>query len=671
MIRAPYNFVPLSDEVFFPEWAKSLSQDVPFSDGVNGTITLRIVAKSPVFVRNGHTKEDKEMSTSTYRSFSKTSDGKYFIPGTSIKGAVRSVLEIMSFGKMSQISRKRYGVRDLKLDGYLSKFQYEKIHCGWMSKKNNQIEISDNGLPYRISHKEIDAKFGTSFCREFSATCFGPHSDHSSLYKYGKLRDEDINQSYSFVVAKLNPENQTDPRMEAKFPEKGKTGDITGKIVFTGQSTGRKEKTDYQKAMGKFYEFVFLELKEPISFQLDTEDSRYKDFCFIYKDSKEWKYWEREMNSGKKVPVFFYVDNEEIHHLGLSYLYKIPYPRTIDSYLPSQHNNPDMDLCECLFGKVGRNRKDEISLKGRVQFSHAFSEEVIPYPRELVPYMSSPKPTYYPIYMQQKGIDGSMVTQKGELLRYSTMFISDALLRGWKRYPIRRGYSDSFMETFENQENNTSPFIPLGEGSSFKCKIRFFNLKPEELGALLYTLDLHQGYFHSIGFAKPFGFGQVRFTVEDLYGDVSLDNKDELKEKFIMLMSNKIPSYTKSVQIKELSAMLQEQQLRTSLEYMNLDEFVDCKKQNAGKDQFGEYLQNYTKYIKPVVVEAHNLIDEAVVSLWDRRIKNAKLIKGKDLNPKILDLGANTVKLKVGDRIKVKKIMKGSNVVKLIYLKKI
>lgn len=671
MIRAPYNFVPVSDQVFFPEWAESLSQDVPFSDGVSGTIKLHITAKSPVFVRNGHTKKDKELSTSAYRSFSKTSDGRYFIPGTSIKGAVRSVLEIMSFSKMSQISRKRYGVRDLKSDRYLSTFQYEKIHCGWMSKKDDQIEISDNGLPYRISHKEIDAKFGTSFYKEFSDIHFSLDSDHSSLYKYGKLQREDVDRAYSFVVARLNPDNPADQRMEAKFSENDKIGDITGKIVFTGQSTGRKEKTKHQKATGKFYEFVFLEPIEPVCLQLDVEDDRYKDFCFIYKDSKEWKYWERKMNLGEKVPVFFYVDNNKIHHLGLSYLYKIPYPKTIDSYLPDQHNRLKMDLCECLFGKVGRNRKEEISLKGRVQFSHAFSEEVIPYPSELVPYMSSPKPTYYPIYMQQKGTDGWMVSQNDELLRYSTMFTSGALLRGWKRYPIRHGYSENFKKPSKNQESNTSPFIPLGEGSSFKCKIRFFNLKPEEIGALLCTLDLHQGYFHSVGFAKPFGFGQVRFVVEDLYGDVSLDNKDELKEKFIKLMSNKITDYTKSVQIKELFAMLQEQQLRTSLEYMNLDEFVECKKQNAGKDQFGEYLQNYTKYIKPVAVEAQNFIDEAVISLWDRRIKNAKLVKGKDLNSKILDLGTSTVKLKVGDRIKVKKVMKGSNVVKLIYLSKI
>ena len=70
-IRAPYNFVPLSDKVFFPDWADQISHDIPFSDGVSGFITFDMKAMTPIYVRNGHTKWDTEMKSS-----SKTSDGK-------------------------------------------------------------------------------------------------------------------------------------------------------------------------------------------------------------------------------------------------------------------------------------------------------------------------------------------------------------------------------------------------------------------------------------------------------------------------------------------------------------------------------------------------------------------------------------------------------------------
>ena len=109
-IRAPFNFVPLSEKVFFPDWANQISHDIPFSDGVSGTIQLKITAKTPIFVRNGHTRQDADSKNNTYKSFSKTADDKFFIPGTSIKGAIRNVMEILSFGKMSQVSKDRKSV---------------------------------------------------------------------------------------------------------------------------------------------------------------------------------------------------------------------------------------------------------------------------------------------------------------------------------------------------------------------------------------------------------------------------------------------------------------------------------------------------------------------------------------------------------------------------------
>ena len=99
-IKAPFNFVPLSDKVFFPDWADEISQDIPFEDGLSGTLELKITAQTPIFVRNGHTKEDADAKNEQYTSFSKTSDNRYFIPATSIKGCIRNVMEIMSFGKM-------------------------------------------------------------------------------------------------------------------------------------------------------------------------------------------------------------------------------------------------------------------------------------------------------------------------------------------------------------------------------------------------------------------------------------------------------------------------------------------------------------------------------------------------------------------------------------------
>ena len=55
MIKAPYNFVPLENKAFYPSWANHISQDIPFEDGVSGSIEYTIEAKTPIFVRNGYT----------------------------------------------------------------------------------------------------------------------------------------------------------------------------------------------------------------------------------------------------------------------------------------------------------------------------------------------------------------------------------------------------------------------------------------------------------------------------------------------------------------------------------------------------------------------------------------------------------------------------------------
>ena len=81
-IKAPYNFVPLSNEVYFPDWADQISMDIPFSDGLSGTIELQLTAESPIYVRNGHTRADKEAQNGTYKAFSNIAN-QYFIPATS------------------------------------------------------------------------------------------------------------------------------------------------------------------------------------------------------------------------------------------------------------------------------------------------------------------------------------------------------------------------------------------------------------------------------------------------------------------------------------------------------------------------------------------------------------------------------------------------------------
>lgn len=57
---------------------------------------------------------------------------------------------------------------------------------------------------------------------------------------------------------------------------------------------------------------------------------------------------------------------------------------------------------------------------------------------------------------------------------------------------------------------------PVNIGSQFTFSLQFTNLETLELQTLLYTLDLEQDMRHKIGYAKPAGFGSVRFDITKL-----------------------------------------------------------------------------------------------------------------------------------------------------------
>ncbi len=109
-ITAPYNFVPLSAWIFSPPWADKVSHDVPFRDGVSGRLELTITAETPVLVGGKQEKATKEKPGEVH--FCQIGE-RYSIPGTTLKGMIRNILEIAAFGKMGYVDDRRLGIRDI------------------------------------------------------------------------------------------------------------------------------------------------------------------------------------------------------------------------------------------------------------------------------------------------------------------------------------------------------------------------------------------------------------------------------------------------------------------------------------------------------------------------------------------------------------------------------
>ena len=522
MIKAPFNFIPLSDQVVFPEWGDRISHDVPFSDGISGVISVRLTAKSPIFVRNGHTQEDQKANNGEFATFSRIGD-KFFLPATSVKGSIRNVLEILTFSKMDVDRNARFAQREWDNEKlYPLKNEVQKLRCGWLREKaEGGYEIIDCGRPYRIGQKELDAYFESDiFEREFSQK--SNKFLNRDLNKDRKIDGEDIDPKLAYYKYKLIEEiGSIEDLEDLRFSNIGSNdlrvgvdpeGDIRGTIVLTGQPDLWKypRPQKLEKNAGKFYEFVFRD-PERLSERYPLSEEEFEQYKFIYTDSLDWKFMNDRLLKQTGIPVFFRRNEKtgKIRDWGLALLYKLPYDQTPFQTLPEDHKKAAHDMAECIFGYSGK----EESLKGRVQFTPFMSENAVLDSRPCRLVLSGPKASYYPIYVDQykRGKNGVMNGPN----QYRTYNKEDeGRPSGWKRYLLR---SKTWEKTAtENVDTILHPLLP---GAVFEGKVRFHNLRPEELGALLSALTFHGNESecrHQIGMAKPYGYGKVRLEISGI-----------------------------------------------------------------------------------------------------------------------------------------------------------
>lgn len=576
MIKAPYNFVPVSEKVFFPDWTGQISHDVPFKDGESGSITVKMTAHSPIYVRNGHKQTDN--NDKEYLSFSKNLKGEYFIPGTSIKGMIRSVLEIMSFGKMGQkksngdgklVANRRYGIRDLHYKPYTSRMTTTEndrirsnVKSGWLQRDNN-----DNWTLNPCQYVRVEITDLQSFYGNHTLKLGMKQSSVDKYNKWSKTLDIRFN-------TEKGPFKHSCGYMEYTKATNLGNGNIKGTIVFTGQASDRK-KNKKDVLVGKHMEFVFYNCE--------------------------------------------------------------------DNSIDVNHIKNDLDLAESIFGVEDRN-----ALRGRVQFSIAKVEETATVLEEKSVILGSPRATYYPNYIKQDGKNG--VTNN-----YKTFMDKEAKLKGRKRYPVHK-YFKAPIDV--EKDKTSSSFIPLASETKFNFRIRFHNLKQVEIGALLTALTFygHQNeYFHSIGMAKPLGYGKVKLEIQEIASSkLDISNIECYMREFIDTVENQLQlKWNSCDEIIGLFTMAKDHnnQIDTpsELSYMTLDpdnrinDFTDATKDRHYLPYYPEMNQYgiesaSLKTISNFIEEYENIsgkdfIEKAVKSQGEEKEAVLLILKENKYNP--------------------------------------
>lgn len=574
-MKAPFNFIPLATQVFYPYWADQVSHDIPFKESYSGKIDITVTAKSPIFIRNGHGKtEDNSFSHFDIINKDGNKETKYFIPGSSLKGSIRNVLKILSFGKMQIDKNAAYAQRDwYNSQIYPLKSQQNKIRGGWLIEKNGEYKIIECKKIHRIALSRIQEKFGCDRLMDFDRNnnTFNLNSiqtlndvkydPKTALYKYKLLEANGIdiiNKSFSFQ--KINYGGRGTSKV--KFSDGKKT--FKGYIVLTGQNNKTKWKTKDEldsteikgqsgrkRGDGKFYEFVFEKHQDGNNPSVFTiSDDLFKKYDqYIYKDNPDWLEGKKKMRQSPGMPIFFRVkeqDANSIQDFGIAYLYKLPYDKgpyeLMSEELGSNFNESQPDLAEVMFGYSNIDK----SIKGRIHFSHLIGENC-KIGEELPIILSSPKPSYYPIYIKQDNSNNGYRTY------------NDGTIAGWKRYILRDKKIQPDNTIGDNDKSNCSSIItPINKGT-FNGSVTFHNLNDIELGALLSALTFHgnKNCYHQIGQGKPYGMGRISITPNKLFINNTVW-KDEIYDymaKFEAFMEYYGIDWRNSQSIKELFAI--------------------------------------------------------------------------------------------------------------------
>lgn len=623
-ISAPYNFVPLAKWVYLPPWGSAVSHDVPFQDGYCGEIHYTLKAHTPLLVGGPRTPASSQKAGDVYPF--KLPDGRYAIPGSSLKGMLRNVVEIAAFGRMRQIDSIRPALRDITgrhvAASYMAKLA--NVKAGFLVKRSRPTGNGEAEAPpceiipcnmARLEHRALEEAMSVQ------ETIFTKGLSTGAKYeRWQELCKEKERDPASIIFKCRRPGEDA----YALFDESGNYQN--GMPVFTGQIS------DSKKRGGKHRDFIFYDAREHEA-KISVSATAWRDFLSIYgndepnvsrKSGSSWSgYWKQRYFNGERVPVF-YIEEEsgcgkQLRAFGLAYLLKIPGDFSTRQLL--QHSAPahaqspgstcGYDLADLLFGAVDEESSDA-SLRGRV-----FCETAValgtPQEEEQGPViLGGPKPSYFPNYLTHPASAPSWkLSREAQYVTYigSTQSGAKPTLRGFKRYPVR---PDPSIPPRQDTGGNKAVQVllhALPKDTQFDGRVVFHNLKCEELGALLWALTWggDQELRHSLGMGKPFGFGQISIELKHsqsrLFPNaadtqrhaICLNEKieDELMNAFSEAMDVVVKHYEKSglswsetPQLRNLTAMATPNKAKTpegsadkgyTLRNMELNEFTSAK----------------------------------------------------------------------------------------------
>ena len=521
----PYNFVSLKDE-----------KDVVYKGerklGTNtGKLVCKLVNKTPLFIM-GESEQDNKGHTKErfYRE-----KGILIVPASSLKGAIRNVIDVMTNSVIRNVENEKLEQR-IGAGKFESVFgiieslpengkngvivEAEKIKV----KTKEKIEIGHKKFNFEDNGKEFSKKY----------------NNKDGLIERVKLKDSIYNLKETEI--KIRPGVITVEKLIVNSGEyKNYLADdengVQGVLWFSSP------------IFGKIHEKLLIPKKNGRKFEFSKEE--YEDFKYIIKQRAErikngkdinssTFYYDKNLEKGDPL-LFQQKDGKIAEHLAFSEIPRLRYKFSPLDLVPEEFRPGDslknLSFSERLFGTTGdttkkdEEKKDElVALSGRVFFEDAknYKPEMIDNGNPVtLKAFGEPHPTLTTFYLDN--IEKNYNENKGVSIRGRKFYWHHKEKIGKPFSEYRKSVEMPKDKNGQNKFAYNSSLELMDINNEFEFNVNFENLTDEELGVLIYAIELEDGLLHKIGKGKAFGFGSCKIEIKEFL----LENKDKYKDFLI------------------------------------------------------------------------------------------------------------------------------------------
>lgn len=530
--QAPYNFVPQAEAILAPGRQADAIDHSRFADGCySGAIDVRITTETPLYVRAGvdpiyaqanqNPNDAVWQHGSQYREFRHNGDpARPVIPGSSIRGAIRQIVEVLTASALRKPSDSAIVYRAVGDSSSFGRFYRERfVGPNTLGSKSAAqryhypLDAVRGGYLRRVGRewriRPAKTHHGVSFVHVQDSSV----RDRLPTVRDASGRGPEVKPVWVEPAAPLDHRHDKDgrPPLTLRYAASAKEVLARSSPRPPGCEPAWLVVTAGVGPSKHMHCAIFEPDKDAkeIDVPTDMREQYVEDRAMPRAGNRQGRDLGRDVDDTllrDGAPCFYLIDGGSLVFFGPTLFFRLPYRRSPSDAgvrLPSK----GLDMASLMFGTVTPE-----PVKGRLRFDDGEMVDAgggTPWlpgsGYTSPPQLLGPKPACIQHYLVQES------TRRDELKHYDSA--GNVTLRGFKFYWHRKGVPNVEQDpaAVETAQRKTRTVIrPVKGGVVFQGKVHFDNLTAEELGALLVSLELKPSMRHKLGMNRPFGYGSVR-----------------------------------------------------------------------------------------------------------------------------------------------------------------